>query len=358
MDYSPTTWVEKITKVGPTRMNAIEAALADASTHHKRGTWAAIPAADAASKNWTYWCTDRGVLYGNFDGATWTRIGGDAPLGGIVEDAHFAGAAGTGFLSCDGQAVSRTTYADLFAALVQDGSNGNITTGSNQITSTIPPNITPGMFIEAPGIPAGTRVVSNVFSAGFWTVTMDKNATATGNVGPIRYGRWGFGDGSTTFNVPLLNNVGCKLWWNTASRSWGTAGGIPWDKEAYDPAGLHDPAIAADIAIPVSGKWKFDAQVGSTVTLPSTINAEIYISLQRQRGAAIDNLADGDLSAAGSVARLSETVDLIAGDKIRLVHTNSSTTGVTISGASERVTHIEAHLLGGAGPIPKMIKAF
>lgn len=74
MDYNAFTWVEKQTKVGPTRMNAIELALADASKHHKIGTYAAMPSALLA-KNWLYFATDRwgGSLFLS-DGTNWRLL--------------------------------------------------------------------------------------------------------------------------------------------------------------------------------------------------------------------------------------------------------------------------------------------
>lgn len=61
--YTPYTWVERLTAVGPTRMNAIETGLSDASQHHTFGTFAAMPAASAAYVNWLYFALDQSVCY-------------------------------------------------------------------------------------------------------------------------------------------------------------------------------------------------------------------------------------------------------------------------------------------------------
>ena len=117
----------------------------------------------------------------------------------------------TGYLRCDGSAVSRTTYADLFAAIgttwgagngtttfnVPDlidrtlvGSypggtqslrmagifTGNLTSGSNTITSvsTIV-GVGRGMTLVHPNIPAGTTVTQVTAN----TITMSANASAS-----------------------------------------------------------------------------------------------------------------------------------------------------------------------------------
>jgi hypothetical protein len=107
-DYSQFTWVEKVTQTGPTRMNAIEAGVNDASEHHKSyANLAAFPAADAASKNWTAFAQDTGFLYCNFDGATWTRIGLDSPYFGDGSDGSLTLDGVTG---ASGMSKSGSTY--------------------------------------------------------------------------------------------------------------------------------------------------------------------------------------------------------------------------------------------------------
>jgi hypothetical protein len=73
--YSPTTWIEANTKVGPTNLNKIEQALAD-STRLFSGLYSAIPAASASYLNKFYYATDKLALFGCFDGATWTQLTG------------------------------------------------------------------------------------------------------------------------------------------------------------------------------------------------------------------------------------------------------------------------------------------
>jgi hypothetical protein len=346
------TGVGNGTLVAAGHMNAMEAALADASAHHKKGLWANIPAANAASKNWTYWCTDRGVLYGNFDGATWTRLLGDAPLGAVTD---WLGAnPPPGWATADSSQQSRATYADLFAALTFTG-NGSTTIGSNVISNVLQDSkLLPGVFVEGPGVPAGTRIRSvSAPAGGFVDITLSNNATSTNAGVSYRFGRWGFGDGSTTFNLPLLTNVGCRL---TSSSATATGNVIPWNgTEIYDPAGMHDPANASRVNALVSGKYEVNVQAALNVVLPSNLSGEVYMTLLRTRNGVTDPIADSNFPPMASSTNFPETLDLIAGDYIEVKFTNGSATAATITGA-ERSVHLECHLLGGSGPVPKIIK--
>lgn len=104
-----------------------------------------------------------------------------------------------GFLGEDGTAVSRTTYAALFAAICEI-TTGNTTNGSAIVTN-IPDTtyIKVGDFVSGTGVPAGATVLS--VNSGT-QVTLSANATAT-NVGTaIVFAPWGIGNGATTFNTP------------------------------------------------------------------------------------------------------------------------------------------------------------
>lgn len=163
-DYNPYAWIENVTKVGPTRLNALEAGVGDAATHHKSGTYAARPPATAANKNWTYFATDAGVLYCNFDGATWTRVGADAPIGGVQDFMGHRTKLAPGWRLLDGSSLSRTTYADLFGAVTAiataiDGSQS----GTNMSIHYDGPLgygglLASGLYIEGPGLPSGTTI--------------------------------------------------------------------------------------------------------------------------------------------------------------------------------------------------------
>lgn len=106
----------------------------------------------------------------------------------------------TGYLYCDGSAVSRTTYAALMANItsVQTGTLTNGLDTVSGLTSTA--NIYVGMKVEGTGVPAGATVATVVDANN---ITLSANAT-TGGAQSLTFFSWGSGDGSTTFNVPDL----------------------------------------------------------------------------------------------------------------------------------------------------------
>ena len=131
---------------------------------------------------------------------SWSKISGSftgVRPGTIID---FAGVVTpTAYLDCDGAAVSRTTYADLFSAL----------THVQNVTTTVSATVTgltnatrrmyPGMHIESPNFAAGTTIASITNDT---TVVMSNVASAGATT--IRFFNWGNGDGSTTFNTPNL----------------------------------------------------------------------------------------------------------------------------------------------------------
>lgn len=133
--------------------------------------------------------------------ATWNVVSGNTgglPIGTIIDYAGIG--APTDFISCNGSAVSRTTYANLLDVLtqVQNGTTTNTLNTVSGLTNTADMYI--GMPIEGTGIPSGTTIASIVDGTD---ITMSANATASGTVA-ITFFNWGNGDGSTTFNLPDL----------------------------------------------------------------------------------------------------------------------------------------------------------
>lgn len=109
-----------------------------------------------------------------------------------------------GYLLEYGQAVSRTTYADLLGAITL-AVTGNTTSGNAVVASVSAPagvditaDIAIGMKIEGAGVPAGATIAG--LAAG--QITLSANATATASGVTLRVFPHGSGDGSTTFNVP------------------------------------------------------------------------------------------------------------------------------------------------------------
>lgn len=131
---------------------------------------------------------------------TWPNVGG-VPVGTIIPVAGFTAPSGYAFTY--GQAVSRTTFASLLAALT-NGQTGTIASGSPIITGlSDTAQFGRGMAVESVGIPGGTTLLSCTST----TCTMNANATVSRS-GTMTFFAYGAGDGSTTFNLPNLNGRG------------------------------------------------------------------------------------------------------------------------------------------------------
>lgn len=135
------------------------------------------------------------------DAATVGQLAAYVPAGTIFPTARMA--VPTGFLACDGSAVSRTTYATLLnaiaptATITTTSGSANISVGGS---GSFPGTGTyVGAVIEGTGIPAGTTIITYAPPL----VTMSANATASGTI-TARLFLYGRGDGSTTFNLPNL----------------------------------------------------------------------------------------------------------------------------------------------------------
>ena len=103
------------------------------------------------------------------------------------------------WLWCNGVAVSRETYALLFAALCPPLTY-TAASGSPTLTAVSPDYSALGINgakLEGEGIPAATSVTA--ITAG--TITLSANATASGTF-TGRVAPWGGGDGASTFNLP------------------------------------------------------------------------------------------------------------------------------------------------------------
>lgn len=143
--------------------------------------------------------------------------------------ATFGGPLPTGWLDCDGSAVSRTTYADLFAYLVT-----NSGFSAQTFTVTI---ASPGVVTRAShGFEGGERVrlsTSGALPTGldaatdYYVVYIDANTfylastfggtpinTSGSQSGTHTYlqSYWGLGNGTTTFNLPLLRDAFVRGW--------------------------------------------------------------------------------------------------------------------------------------------------
>jgi microcystin-dependent protein len=174
----------------------------------------------------------------------------------------------TGYLSSDGSAISRTTYANLFNAITY-AVTCNVTSGSNSITATsLNSGWFVGMPVSGPGIPAGATITA---ANGTTTFTLSANATVTTTGATIRICPAGVGDGSTTFNVPDMRGRG--------PRGWDAGAGVDinrvlgsYQADAFsshnhgvtDPGHFHSMGVTTGTAYTAGGV--FSAIAGSTNT--------------------------------------------------------------------------------------------
>lgn len=120
----------------------------------------------------------------------------------------------SGWLSCDGSNVSRSTYSALFAILCPT-TTITFTVGSNQVNWTSHPFVVNDrvQFTTSGSLPTGvtastTYYVQSVVSANAFTLASTVGGsllTMSGSPTGTHTGRavgWGLGDGSTTFGIP------------------------------------------------------------------------------------------------------------------------------------------------------------
>ena len=133
---------------------------------------------------------------------TWLLISGDATgvlTGTTIDYAGFVAPAG--YLTCDGSAVLRADYGPLMSVITQTqtGTTTNTLNTVSGLTSTAQMYV--NMPIESANFSPGTTIASIVDANN---ITINPVAIASGAV-PIQFFNWGNGNGSTTFNVPLLS---------------------------------------------------------------------------------------------------------------------------------------------------------
>lgn len=142
--------------------------------------------------------------------------------GAVMPFAGNAAVVPAGWLLCYGQAVSRTTYASLFAVLVQTLGNPTITSANPGVvtltahglvtgdpvifttTGALPTNITAGTTYYVTNPAANTFNLSTTFANAVAGTKINTTAGTQSGVHTLIYVPYGNGDGSTTFNVPDL----------------------------------------------------------------------------------------------------------------------------------------------------------
>lgn len=158
---------------------------------------------------------------GQFDEG-FINVGALTPTGMITQ---FAGrTAPTGWLLCDGSAVSRATYADLFGVLSPTVGTFTITVAAPAVVTLTAHGLATGdsIYLTTTGaLPTGLAV-----NTRYWVVKVDANTfnlsttlanalagtkiTTTGTQSGVHTAMgcaYGLGDGSTTFNVPSFKGI-------------------------------------------------------------------------------------------------------------------------------------------------------
>lgn len=120
------------------------------------------------------------------------------PVGMVIDYAGFVVPAH--YLICDGTAINRTTYNLLFQSLTKT-ETVSLTSTVSTFTVASSADYHVGMAIEGNGIPSSTTI-SGISGT---TITMSAPASATVS-SSVRFFAWGAGDGTTTFNAPLLQD--------------------------------------------------------------------------------------------------------------------------------------------------------
>lgn len=130
---------------------------------------------------------------------TWPNTSG-VPVGTIIAVSAFSPP--TNYAFAYGQAVSRTAFPVLFAAMTLTQA-GSISSGAATITGLADTSqIGYGTPVEAVGIQTG----SFILSCASGTCTMNQNATTTRS-GNMTFFSAGAGDGANTFNLPDYRGV-------------------------------------------------------------------------------------------------------------------------------------------------------
>jgi microcystin-dependent protein len=118
------------------------------------------------------------------------------PIGTIIVRGGFA--IPTHYLLCNGQAVSRETYHQLFEAITK--ADTATWTGVTTFTVASVADYWIGMPVEGTSIPVATTVTNIVGT----TITISNNRTGTNS--SVRFFSEPAGNGTTTFNVPDLRD--------------------------------------------------------------------------------------------------------------------------------------------------------
>lgn len=191
----------------------------------------------------------------------------------------------SGYLLCNGALISRTTYANLFAALTIQ-TTGSTTSGSTSVTAVASTtNLAVGMPISGSGIQSGTTISA----IGTGTITLSAAATATATGVTLVTAPYGVGDGSTTFALPDGRGVALRGLDNgrglDSSRVLGT---YQADSYASHTHGVTDPghnhSVPMDNGTAGGTGWQIAGQSGANQGAIATGSSATGISIQASGG--------------------------------------------------------------------------
>ncbi len=172
------------------------------------------------------------------------------PVGTIISSA--CPQAPTGTMLCDGSAVSRSTYATLFAALCPSLGAVTITIASPAVCTLTNHGLVAGdrlYFTTTGSLPTGlsANTIYYVIAAGLTANNFEISATDGGSAINTSGGQsgthslvrcpWGLGDGSTTFNIPDGRGrqlAGVSLGGKAPVAALGKNEGLTYDKRSPD----------------------------------------------------------------------------------------------------------------------------
>lgn len=270
-------------------VNVAHSTLTGADLHEPKGT-------ATATSGQVY------VANGSGSGA-WTTISGLIITGMIADFA--TPIAPSGWLECDGSAVSRSTNAALFTAntVQQSGTRSAGTAIISGLSSTS--NMRAGYFIGGTGITNGTTILS-VDSGS--QITMSANASSSGT-STVIVSPWALGDGSTTFNLPNVSSAGRFRRSRSASLHIGVA------QAAQNQTHTHP--VVGDSAL---------ASANHTHSVSGTTSTESADHGHTLAGGAVGVVAGTSIIAAGG-GNLTLGSGTTGGASVTHTHTYSTTTG-------------------------------
>lgn len=150
-------------RISAANLNKMDAAVLDAATHHKRGTFAAMPAASAANKNWIYWAYDTGERFIS-NGATWDPlpVGNGALQDGAVTLAKLGASVAT-VLPATGEKAALAGKAGRL-----DAPSGGINAAPGDLNRYLLQSNFTARFVDIPAAGGGT---TTFYETGLWLVS-------------------------------------------------------------------------------------------------------------------------------------------------------------------------------------------